>query len=242
MEEYKEYYIAFIDVLGFKQMVQEKTCQEIIDIYKSIKSMRVLQKHIEDGGTENSVPFIPHADINIKIMSDSVCIYIRADISSSLFQLIFICMDFQSRMLELDPPILIRGAIAKGNLYSDGDIVFGPGFVQAYVMEEKNASVPRIIITKEIVDDYNRAFPEMPVEMPVPSNMLNRDYDAFYYVEYISAYGITNREKMGKYEELYNYIEKVLNSTTDDSIRNKFLYLESKVLPLMKIENSWLCH
>jgi len=44
MDEYKEYYIAFIDVLGFKQMIKEKTCQEVVNVYKSIKSMRNCKK------------------------------------------------------------------------------------------------------------------------------------------------------------------------------------------------------
>ena len=229
MNGYKEYYIAFIDVLGFKQMVQEKTCKEIVDIYHSINSMRILQKTAEKNGERITVPLISSEEINIKVMSDSVCIYIRADIPESLFELIFICIDFQSRMIELDPPILLRGAITKGELYSAGDILFGPGFVNAYLMEEYNANVPRIIINKDIIDEYNNLFPENSL----PNNILNRDYDAFYYVEYISAYGMTNREKIGKYTELYNYIEKILSSTTNDSIRNKYLYLESKLLPLM---------
>lgn len=229
MNDYKEYYIAFIDVLGFKQMVQEKTCKEIVDIYDSIKAMRTLQKKVEKNGERISVPLIPSEEIHIKVMSDSVCIYIRADIPESLFELIFICIDFQNRMIELDPPILLRGAIAKGELYSSGDILFGPGFVNAYLMEEHNANVPRIIINKNIIDEYNNLFPENKL----PDNILNRDYDAFYYVEYISAYGLTNREKIGKYTELYSYVEKVLYSTTNDSIRNKYLYLESKILPLL---------
>lgn len=229
MNDYKEYYIAFIDVLGFKQMVQEKTCKEIVDIYDSIKAMRTLQKKVEKNGERISVPLIPSEEIHIKVMSDSVCIYIRADIPESLFELIFICIDFQNRMIELDPPILLRGAIAKGELYSSGDILFGPGFVNAYLMEEHNANVPRIIINKNIIDEYNNLFPENKL----PDNILNRDYDAFYYVEYISAYGLTNREKIGKYTELYSYVEKVLYSTTNDSIRNKYLYLESKILPFV---------
>ena len=151
MNEYKEYYIAFIDVLGFKQMVQEKTCKEIVDIYDSIKAMRTLQKKVERNGERISVPLMPSEEIHIKVMSDSVCIYIRADIPESLFELIFICIDFQNRMIELDPPILLRGAIAKGELYSSGDILFGPGFVNAYLMEEHNANVPRIIINKNII-------------------------------------------------------------------------------------------
>ncbi|MEE0862719.1 MAG: hypothetical protein U0L79_07030 [Lachnospiraceae bacterium] len=70
MNDYKEYYIAFIDVLGFKQMVQEKTCKEIVDIYDSIKAMRTLQKKVEKNGERISVPLIPSEEIHIKVMSD----------------------------------------------------------------------------------------------------------------------------------------------------------------------------
>ena len=231
MYEYKEYYIAYIDVLGFKQMINEKTCQDVVEIYRSIKAMRTLHEVFEENGVEKTVPLIPHEELNIKVMSDSVCIYIRADLPRSLFQLIFICIDFQSRMLESDPPILLRGAITKGNLYSDGDILFGPGFVKSYLMEENNASVPRIIITKQTIDDYNNNYPDSRL----PDNILNRDYDAFYYVEYISAYGFTNREKVGKYDELYNYIEQVLNSTTDDSVKFYHYYLKMELWIIFRV-------
>lgn len=228
MKEYQDYYIAFIDILGFKQLINDKSCNEIAEIYDSIRHIRILYKIIGNGDNEKSEPIIPISEINFKVMSDSVCIYIKANIQNSLLALVFICMDFQSRMLEFKTPILLRGAITKGQLFSEDDIVFGPGFVKAYTMEEKNASVPRIIITKEIIDEYNHLS-----KNKLPDNILIRDYDAFYYVEYISAYGLTDRSKMGKYDEVYEYIESVLGSTIDDSVRNKFLYLESKILPLI---------
>ena len=38
MKEYKEYYIAFIDVLGFKDMVKNMSCDDIFETYIAIDS------------------------------------------------------------------------------------------------------------------------------------------------------------------------------------------------------------
>ena len=191
--------------------------------------MRVINE-IDKDEPGKSTPLIPYDKINIKIMSDSICIYIEADIKDSLFELLFICIDFQVRMIERNPPILLRGAITKGKLLSEGDLLYGPGFVDAYLMEENNAAVPRIIINKCIVDDYIARFSTNHI----PSNILMKDYDAFYCTNYISFYGMTDRTKIAKYDVLYRHIQDILSSTTDDSIRNKYLYLESKVQPFIK--------
>lgn len=225
-KEYKDYYIAFIDILGFKKIIGKKQCEEICNIYESIKQFRTMRKEVKQGKETLLVPVVPPKDVHIKIMSDSVCIYIPADAEGSLFLLSFMCADFQCRMLKLDTPILLRGAITKGKLYFSGDILFGPGFVDAYLMEENNASVPRIIINKAIIDEYKS------LGNIFPDNMAFRDYDAFYSLEYISLIGSLKRENK-EYEELYRYIRMILDSTTDESVRNKFLYLESKVLPYL---------
>lgn len=224
--EYRDYYIAFIDILGFKKLIGEKTCDEICSIYDSIRQFRTMRKEVKQGKETLLVPVVPPKDVHIKIMSDSVCIYIPADAEGSLFLLSFMCADFQYRMLKLDTPILLRGAITKGKLYFNGDILFGPGFVDAYLMEENNASVPRIIINKAIIDEYKS------LGNIFPDNMAFRDYDAFFSLEYISFLGAYKIEKK-KYDDLYQYILRVLGSTTDESVRSKFLYLESRLLSII---------
>lgn len=224
--EYRDYYIAFIDILGFKKLIGEKTCDEICSIYDSIRQFRTMREEVKQGKETLLVPVVPPKDVHIKIMSDSVCIYIPADAEGSLFLLSFMCADFQYRMLKLDTPILLRGAITKGKLYFNGDILFGPGFVDAYLMEENNASVPRIIINKAIIDEYKS------LGNIFPDNMAFRDYDAFFSLEYISFLGAYKIEKK-KYDDLYQYILRVLGSTTDESVRSKFLYLESRLLSII---------
>ena len=225
--QYQEYYIAFIDVLGFKELIRKKGCEEICSIYDLIKQFRTIYGVFD----KDEKPLVPKEKTHVKIMSDSVCIYIPADEPYSLYLLCLMCLDFQNRMFEMDPPILLRGAITKGLLYSKDDIIFGPGFVEAYLMEENNASVPRIIINKAVIDEYRNKGNEFA------DNIAPRDYDAFHYLNYFMLYGFSNHDKIGKYEELYKYICDVLNTTTDNSIRNKYLYLESKVLPFIEKNN-----
>ena len=87
-------------------------------------------------------------------MSDSICIYIKDDIEFALPILLGLCLNFQLRMLSFPTPVLVRGSIAHGELYSDQRILFGPALVEAYQREEKLARYPRIIIPKHIIDDH----------------------------------------------------------------------------------------
>ena len=54
----------------------------------------------------------------------------------------------------LDKGYLIRGAVVKGHLYHDNLSVFGDALVRAYVMESTVARFPRIVLSRDVVDDY----------------------------------------------------------------------------------------
>ena len=85
-------------------------------------------------------------------MSDTVCIYIKTDDKNALFGLISACISVQKVLLEMEEPILCRGAITKGDFYHQGNRMFGPGFVEAYNLEEHVAVMPRIIIDKTLYE------------------------------------------------------------------------------------------
>lgn len=121
-------------------------------------------------------------------------------------------------------PILVRGAIVKGDIYANNDIMFGTGLTNAYLLEEKNAKVPRIIITKEtidtcVADESSKTYMQ---------GFLLRDFDGFYYVDSFVMFYVWGKND-GSYLRFCNHIQNILDSTTDESIRNKYLYLESKI-------------
>lgn len=219
MAEYTQYYLAFLDLLGFKEIVKNRTCSEIVDIFEEIKTQYVIGKADLDNGT--SIPVIPAEHIMYYIMSDSICIYIKDDIEYALPILLGLCLNFQLRMLSFPTPVLVRGSIAHGEIYSDQRILFGPALVEAYQREEKLARYPRIIIPKHIIDDHE----EEIIHTAVSSGFLYLEQDGFYVINYLSVLcGQTFRQH--DRDNLIQYINETLKKSIDPSIREKYLYLE----------------
>lgn len=58
-----------------------------------------------------------------------------------------------------------RGAVCKGLLYHDDNMVFGEALIKAFRLESEIVKYPRIMLTKDVVDDamtskYEKDFPE----------------------------------------------------------------------------------
>lgn len=179
MSDYQNCYIAFLDLLGFKDIINGRSCQEIAQVFAKIK----LNSYVIDDTTGQ--PLIRADAIQKKIMSDSICFYVNSNETNSLAGLIAICTYFQVRMLRCQEPILCRGAIVKGDIYANGDITFGPGLTNAYLLEEKVASTPRIILLKSVLDsrkNHNKSGEKYI------KDYLFKDEDAFLALDYLFLY------------------------------------------------------
>lgn len=148
MKEYKQCYIAVIDLLGFKAALELFGCDDIASIFDEINTEYAISHNATDQ------PIIEANNLHVKVMSDTICIYVETSVANALTALIATCDYLQVRLLRLERPILSRGAIVKGQLYHKDDVLFGPGFVKAYLLEEKEAVYPRIIIDEEALAEY----------------------------------------------------------------------------------------
>lgn len=219
MKEYKDCYIAFIDLLGFKNIVKSYTCDEICQLYEKIVEEYTITV------TTSGTPLFDHSKLSIKIMSDTICFYIESSIDNSLAGLIAICNYFQVRLMRLSEPILTRGAIVRDRIYAEGDITFGPGVVKAYLLEEKVAKYPRIILTKSVIDscgnqdkygnDYIKEF-------------TYRDSDCFYVLDSLFMFYGLNHEQ-SEWKRFALYVKNMLDTEHDLSIREKYVYLENSI-------------
>lgn len=216
--EYVNSYIAFLDILGFKELVRSHTCPEIVKIFDEINTQYLITCD------ETHQPLVSLDNVHLKVMSDSICLYIPTSVDNSLPVLVGLCAYLQVRLWRLERPILVRGGIVQGNIYANGDVTFGTGLTNAYLLEERNAKVPRIIITKETIDSCT-ADPSSKAYMEM---LLIRDYDAFYFIDSFAMLYVWG-QKDESYIRFCDHIQKILNSTTDDSVREKYLYLESKI-------------
>ena len=218
---YTDCYIAFLDILGFKQLINNKTCEDIFRIF-ALKMQKPLSGFY--CGTQS---IIDMHNVKMKVMSDSICFFIDSQVKNALIGLLATCAHFQYELLRLQEPILSRGAIVRGEIFADGDIVFGPGFVKAYQMEEHNAKFPRIIVTKSTLDNA-RDNTDVDVVHYISRTVFS-DFDEFYAIDYLELFeGLDTNG--GDCPRLLEHINSILGTTTDSSVQEKYLYLKKNLL------------
>ena len=220
MREYKECYIAFLDLLGFKALIgdEETSCEYIAKLFDKIEEESIIT-------TKENRLLMDFNKLKKKIMSDSICLYVESSVNNSLAGLIAVCNHLQVRLLCRETPILLRGAIIKGEIYAEGDITFGPGVSRAYLLEEKTAKYPRIILTKNLIDEWEThdSHGEKVVE-----TYTYRDFDAFYATDYLLLFYYCYCGKKA-WENFEKVIKDKLDKETNPSIREKYLYIERDI-------------
>ena len=221
--QYTQYYVAFLDILGFKNLVnnQQFTCQDILNLYDYLEYRH---KEFFEGESESL-----RNSIKMKIMSDSICLYTEADSPNALFLLLAYCVTFQHDLLVQTPCVLIRGGITVGGMYAKGDVTFGPALTEAYLIEEKNAKVPRIIIRKETLDSGMNNIDKDKKELIY--RWIFRDDDAFYALDYFRL--LVERDDKEALVQVNLAVSDQLDKTIDESIRQKYLYVEKRI-------NKWI--
>lgn len=224
--QYTQYYVAFLDILGFKEQVTRDPCEEILKMYEFLGNMSEI--YFGEGNEERK------NNIKVKIMSDSICIYIKANIPNALDELVKFCVVFQSNLLIREPCTFVRGGITCGDMYAKDDIMFGPALTEAYLLEEKNAKVPRIIMCKNILD-YGKS--GMDEETRTALDLyLFRDDDAFYALNYFALLCVGDYGKT--IERVNTTISNWLDTTVNESIRQKYLYVEKHFQKYLKVKNN----
>lgn len=171
MSAYQNYIVAFIDILGFKNIVErsEKSEHDFLLIHKVLNHFTSLkhketweQAHIlmdveEDAQKKELNDFYIDDMVHCCCFSDSVIIAIEASesINERCSALIALLAQISTELLK--DGILIRGAISYGGLYVDSisDTYFGTALNKSYTLENTVAKYPRIILSKELISRLN---------------------------------------------------------------------------------------
>lgn len=141
---YERRLTAFIDILGFKSLVEQSFYDPAtLSLIDSAMKLILKQRNMNDQWNK-----IYDDQKRITTFSDSIVISCPASKGSgNLFYIILDCIHIQMELAFLG--ILVRGGISIGPLYHDGDIVYGPAMNEAYRLESQIAKHPRIIVSKE---------------------------------------------------------------------------------------------
>lgn len=151
--EYEDKVVAFIDIMGMKQLIINSQKPNDLSMYTAITT------------TWKNCPFAKE----FKIISFSDCMYIIAD-KDKINDLFWLLAHFSHCMLfdDSEKPMdiqnnictdiqpnhchKIRGGITFGKVYTFDTAVFGKAAIRAYSLESKEAVYPRILIDSDAFD------------------------------------------------------------------------------------------
>lgn len=157
--------VCFLDILGFREIIDEFEKSRDDKIIKKIKtafksSMDLINKFSDPEFTKD-LEFEPEKvdslvnDLYYKTFSDNVIITIRYDeVNDSFYRRLSLLLVF-SNMFQfemLSSGVYSRGGVSFGSFYKDEHIIFSTALVKAYELENKNANFPRIILDKKLIE------------------------------------------------------------------------------------------
>ncbi|MCG3657974.1 hypothetical protein [Aliarcobacter butzleri] len=149
---YAQSYVAFLDVLGFKELVYSKKPEDK-------KKLEKYFHHIEEFITYlKTTPIKSDLDIGYIVISDSIIITVKHSKSNDdnieILRHLCIAIGFlQSLLSVLD--IWLRGGVSSGETYFDkaNNQIIGKAYIEAYLLEEKLISNPHVVLDNKIINE-----------------------------------------------------------------------------------------
>jgi hypothetical protein len=140
--EYQEKFIAYVDVMGFKKLVEDSEkgtgmpLSELMELLRAFGSSDDIVKLHRDGPITCPASKYIQRDLNFKITQISDCAVISSEISpAGVINLVRYCWGIVLKLLQKG--ILCRGYITKGLIYHTESQCIGSGYMDAYDKEKK---------------------------------------------------------------------------------------------------------
>ena len=154
-KQYREAVVSFIDILGFKDMITNRTANEVYNIYQlfHFQSHKKSQSDFEERSglsLEYEVYSFSDSVVRIKYVNDNdIAFLVENDEILSLGTI-------QNELFKKG--VMIRGGVVRGLIYSEptSNTLYGPALNEAYRLENELAKTPRIILSNQVVQNYMR--------------------------------------------------------------------------------------
>jgi hypothetical protein len=206
--QYEERLIAFIDILGFKDIVRrsERSPRTLKLIYDSLSFLKMRENGSkwdiqlieieEDAQKKNLAEFDISDRTFCSSFSDSIAVsvsYNEDNINESFSTLVANLSLVGARLMTSG--VLFRGGITSGNIHAENGIIFGQGLIDAYELESNTARFPRILISEKLLKKLN---------YPLLSK-----HDRYPYHQYLKRFGdgCVGFHQMIYFEVLQNWVK-----------------------------------
>ncbi len=220
---------TFIDIIGFKSLVQGEESPEFIN-----QIINLFTNHTEYAIQSEKDEF------HVYHFSDSVIrtrkitnIYDNAHFNQILYSEIY-DLAFVQYALTYNG-ILIRGGVACGDIFAVESRVFGPSLIDAYEIESKQAIYPRILISSELsVYIKNENLVSFPTRAAFKDELLlqqltYKDEDGLLFIDYGWAGQYDGYNEIFYSHFLQNQhdviIKNIRKCDLPDEVRTKYIWL-----------------
>ena len=155
-KKYENKILAFLDILGFENLVNESK-QDANIISKIVNMLEMISDLGESSKiTKLNILEVDPTNYEFHQFSDSLVI-IGDDISHDHFQYMsWLVMRCQYYLFK-EAHYFLRGAMVVGDIYDNDNVMFGPALVNAYHIErDKDKAIwPRVLVDKGFYDKFN---------------------------------------------------------------------------------------
>lgn len=217
---YSNYCIAYLDILGFKNIVNTELASTIHEIFSKVR----LAKKMISGGTKETDIFCEiRKKTKFYFFSDSIVCAIPMDEPIAFEMVASNCMLLQHALWAKGLQVWIRGAITLGNLYCGQSEVFGPALVEAYMLESTVAKYPRIIMTEET---YKQGIANSGSKEDI--DFIFKTDNELRMVECLKYFGRYEFE----FRRLIESVEKNIQEITETRVQEKYAWIKKNYYDL----------
>lgn len=221
---YKNRIVAFIDLLGFQEKVYEST-----NDYKTFDDIKKVLIHLYEEHKNNEKNKEQENDnFEISVFSDSI---VYSSTIEHDFDIHYTIIMIEYLLMELiGLGFLARGGISIGPMIHSNGIIFGPAYIDAYMIEENTAIYPRVVFDdntfKKIKENLQKNNPISYLEdlksfSQIICNYKNEIGEKFYFLDYLSQ---NEYEYIEEYYALLSNAKKIAETGLEKYAKNKRVY------------------
>ena len=185
----KEYYVAYIDILSYKNFFDIHPDKE----ESLLDSISKGYQNIVRGLNMINSFFFVDKKIELRCFSDNLLVFCEVPNKNGYKQTLMLLIETVKeiqRILILNYGLFVRGAITKGHFAASEMFVFGSALIEAVTKEEKEAKNPRVIISQSVIADMQA---EWMYDDPLTQNVCNELVNVYALFESGSTYELAKR-------------------------------------------------
>lgn len=227
---YRKAIISYVDVLGFKKHISERSAGDILRLLRVFRKRFAPDEHEAKVIALRGVSF---SDLIVRVTfvpEDSPANGPDGYVFWELLGLVLAQIEL------LFEGILVRGSVSLGEIYCSPGTIFGPGLVSAYQAELK-AVYPRIVVSEDLLKaavnpPFRKRDHSAKEELQYIADLVSTDNDGYHYLDCLRA-APQNLDEPGDFLTLLQKHKALIEAglkehAGDPHTLDKFIWLSAK--------------